>query len=130
MSESFVVLRFPIKKAIFRALLAPCDNLIERIVVFKVCRAGVPNTRINLCITINRIKRFVVNGCGTDVWQFTGMLRLSDTYDLEGIDRILGDAPRRYVGGELSIRRNRITWSPHTKNLVVLTEEEFTLFQR
>lgn len=130
MSESFIILHFPTKKAIFRALLAHCDNLIERIVVFKVCRASEPNVRINLCITINRMKRLIVNGCGTDVWQFTGMLRSSDTYVLEGIDRILGDTPRRYVGGELSIRNGRITWSPHTKNLTVLTQEVFMLFQR
>ncbi len=105
--------------------------MVKRIVVFKVYRTDDLCRRvINLGVTINRIKRLTDKKLGENIWQFTGTLRMSDTYMLEGIDRILRDVKHRYVGGEFGMLKGRITWSPTSKNIKILSHEEFTLFQR
>ena len=130
MCESFTIAHFPKRKVLLDALLAHRDDMIKRIVVFMVHRTGdSKKQKIMLGVTINRIKR--VNGKQSeDIWQFTGTLRMSDTYMLEGIDRILEGVPRRYIGGEFSVVKNRLTWSPRSKNIIVLATEEFMLFER
>ena len=131
MSESFTIVRFPSRKALFDALLSHCDNMAKRVVAFRVFRTSDPNEKvITLGMTINRIKRLSHNNQASNVWQFTGTLRTSDTYALEGLDKFWVDTPRLYVGGEFGITNSRITWSQTSKNIVVLSFEEFTLFQR